>query len=62
MKGEPEEYDTQLNQLLIQLVKKNKTDLKVVFESIVKEIETEDAEEVVDIYIFRTSCGLVSIL
>ena len=53
MKGEPEEYDTQLNQLLIQLVKKNKTDLKVVFESIVKEIETEDAEEVVDIYILE---------
>ena len=32
LKGEPQEYDVQLNQLLKQFVEKNNTELKVVVE------------------------------
>ena len=38
LKDETKGYDTQLNQLLIQFVEKNKTDLKVVVGWIIKEI------------------------
>ena len=50
MKGEPQECDVQLHQLLTQFVEKNNTELKVVVEWIVKEIKQEDAEEA--IYLF----------
>ena len=53
LKREPQEddHDMQLNQLLKQLVEKNKIKLKVVVQWIVKEIEQEDAEEAVDLFL-----------
>ena len=51
LKDEPQKDDMQLNQLLTQLVEKNKTEMKMVVEWIVKEIEQEDAKEAVDLFL-----------
>ena len=48
---ERQKYDIQLNQLLTQFVGTNRTELKVVVEWIVKQINQEDAEEAVDLFL-----------